>query len=85
MVGDFFTKPLQGAQFRKFRNIILNNNDIDPEINESQDHRSVLGNNNDITRLDKILTHENENPTDEIPTDGWTIVQKRRNKKVDSP
>jgi hypothetical protein len=24
MVGDFFTKPLQGCQFRKFRNIIMN-------------------------------------------------------------
>jgi hypothetical protein len=24
MLGDFFTKPLQGSQFRKFRNAILN-------------------------------------------------------------
>ena len=24
MVGDFFTKPLQGAKFRKFRKIIMN-------------------------------------------------------------
>mmetsp|Transcript_16444 Transcript_16444/g.46750 ORF Transcript_16444/g.46750 Transcript_16444/m.46750 type:complete len:280 (+) Transcript_16444:460-1299(+) len=24
MVGDFFTKPLQGGKFRKFRNLILN-------------------------------------------------------------
>lgn len=24
MVGDFFTKPLQGASFRKFRDIVLN-------------------------------------------------------------
>ena len=24
MVGDFFTKPLTGAKFRKFRNIIMN-------------------------------------------------------------
>jgi Reverse transcriptase (RNA-dependent DNA polymerase) len=58
MVGNFFTKPLQGAQFRKFHNIILNNNDIDPEIDESQDHRSVLGNNNDTTRLGDISTHK---------------------------
>ena len=24
MVGDFFTKPLQGAKFRKFRKIFMN-------------------------------------------------------------
>lgn len=24
MVGDFFTKPLQGSRFRKFRDIVLN-------------------------------------------------------------
>ena len=24
MIGDFFTKPLQGAKFRKFRDAILN-------------------------------------------------------------
>ena len=24
MIGDFFTKPLQGAKFRKFRDIIMN-------------------------------------------------------------
>ena len=23
MIADFFTKPLQGSQFRKFRNLIL--------------------------------------------------------------
>jgi hypothetical protein len=24
MIGDFFTKPLQGAKFRKFRQLVLN-------------------------------------------------------------
>ena len=24
MIGDFFTKPLQGSKFRKFRNIVMN-------------------------------------------------------------
>ena len=24
MVGDFFTKPVQGSKFRKFRDLILN-------------------------------------------------------------
>ena len=42
MVGDFFTKPLQGAQFIKFRNEIMN---VNPAIDDTaglQDCRSVL-------------------------------------------
>jgi len=40
MVADYFTKPLQGALFKKFRDIIMN---IDPVMKSSQDRRSVLG------------------------------------------
>jgi hypothetical protein len=40
MIADFFTKPLQGTLFQKFRNFIMN---CDPLINSPQDHRSVLG------------------------------------------
>jgi hypothetical protein len=40
MIADFFTKPLQGAKFRKFRDIIMN---VDPVTSNHQDHRSVLG------------------------------------------
>jgi hypothetical protein len=43
MIADFFTKPLQGTPFRKFRNLVMNLED-DPVINNSQDHRSVLDN-----------------------------------------
>jgi hypothetical protein len=39
MVADFFTKPLQGSPFQKFRNLIMNN---DPATESLQDHRSVL-------------------------------------------
>ena len=28
MVADFFTKPLQGTSFRKFRNLIMNYDDV---------------------------------------------------------
>ena len=41
MRADFFTKPLQGALFQKFRNDIMN---VDPATVSFQDHRSVLGN-----------------------------------------
>jgi hypothetical protein len=41
MLADFFTKPLQGSIFRKFRDFILNLNS-DPVPTMSRDHRSVL-------------------------------------------
>ena len=42
MVGDFFTKPLQGGLFTKFRDRILNIQP-DPPTVPIEDHRSVLG------------------------------------------
>ncbi len=39
MVADFFTKPLQGSPFLKFRNLIMNH---DPVANSLVDYRSVL-------------------------------------------
>ena len=41
MLRDFFTKPLQGALFTKFRNRILNIQ-TDPSLAPLMDHRSVL-------------------------------------------
>jgi hypothetical protein len=48
MVADFFTKPLQGIQFQKFRNLIMN---IDPSTNSSKDQRSVLQNDDGATQI----------------------------------
>ena len=45
MVGDFFTKPLQGGLFTKFRDHILNTQN-DPSTVPIEDHRSVLGRDN---------------------------------------
>ena len=42
MLGDYFTKPLQGGLFNKFRDRILNIQ-TDPSIVPPKDHRSVLG------------------------------------------
>ena len=39
MVADFFTKPLQGSQFYKLRDQIMN---IDPNNRYHSNHRSVL-------------------------------------------
>jgi hypothetical protein len=43
MLADFFTKPLQGSIFRKFRDFILNVQG-DPDSTTHLDHRSVLRN-----------------------------------------
>ena len=42
MLGDYFTKPLQGGLFTKFRDRILNVQ-ADPSTVPPEDHRSVLG------------------------------------------
>ena len=42
IIGDFFTKPLQGATFQKFRDQIMGISDV-PTVPEPRDHRSVLG------------------------------------------
>ena len=39
MIADFFTKPLQGKQFYKLRDQVMN---IDPSSKYHSDHRSVL-------------------------------------------
>jgi len=41
MLGDFFTKPLQGSTFKRMRNIILNMPNSDKA---NAKHRSVLDN-----------------------------------------
>jgi hypothetical protein len=42
-LADFFTKPLQGSTFQKFRNQILNLSDYSPHVMSTY-HRSVLEN-----------------------------------------
>ena len=37
-----FTKPLQGEQFRRFRNLIMNIPEADSKADHPWDHRSVL-------------------------------------------
>jgi hypothetical protein len=39
MLGDFFTKPLQGSKFKRMRDVIMN---LDPNDKYHSDHRSVL-------------------------------------------
>ena len=41
MLADYFTKPLQGATFHKFRDTIMNCQFVRSDVSPS-DHRSVL-------------------------------------------
>jgi hypothetical protein len=66
MIGDFFTKPLQGAQFYILHDDIMN---VDPGSAYHSAHRSVLSpdshhnddrprdNNNDITSATPAANH----------------------------
>jgi hypothetical protein len=90
MVADFFTKPLQGAAFRKFRDTILNVNERDLkellEMNLSDEHlankvshhRSVLGTNDETNNGDgKRRTDDLNVDHRSEEADGWTMVQRR--------
>ncbi|KAI2496759.1 Reverse transcriptase (RNA-dependent DNA polymerase) [Fragilaria crotonensis] len=74
MVGDFFTKPLQGMQFMKFRDEIMN---VNPTTYDdgSQDCRSVL---NNITV--GMTGHSERTNGDETDT-GWRTVESKQDIK----
>jgi ubiquitin C-terminal hydrolase len=74
MVGDFFTKPLHGMQFIKFRDEIMN---VNPTTYDdgSQDCRSVL---NNIT--DGVTGHSDGTNGDETNT-GWRTVESKQDIK----
>jgi len=87
MIADFFTKPLQGTLFKKFRDMIMN---VAPEPSQVSDHRSVL-------EKVEITEESSKDPVNEISgaksggsevlgrqvEDGWTKVV-RRSKKAHS-
>ena len=66
MVADYFTKPLQGTPFRKFRDDIMN---IDPQLVPAMDHRSVLG-----------MVSSNSNSRN--GTGCWVTVKDKRPRKI---
>jgi hypothetical protein len=82
MLADYFTKPLQGLQFYKLRDLIMN---IDPSSHYHSGHRSVLG----INHPD---AHPIDHPEMAIPvervtrqvsaTDALEVVQRSEADKV---
>jgi hypothetical protein len=72
MIGDFFTKPLQGVQFYKLHDDIMN---VDPRSAYHSAHRSVLSpksphNNNG--------THDNDDDITSTDTPTKDDVSKRK-------
>ena len=87
MLGDFFTKPLQGALFTKFRDVILGYKHID-SLATSSPTPSVEERVGEESRSDGTGNFEpaKENNTD---NDGWvTVTRKTRrqnSKAVSTP
>ena len=72
MVADYFTKPLQGSLFRKFRDLIMN---IDPD--KYQDQGSVL-------EPEKVNADESVPVERESRTEGeWQPVSSRGARRTD--
>jgi hypothetical protein len=65
MIADFFTKPLQGSQFKKFRDQIMNIQEDAPATTSARDHRSVL----------------DQSDSNVHTTDGWTMVHSKKLRK----
>ena len=73
MVADFFSKPLQGSQFIKLRDQIMN---INPSCQDytSKDCRSVLN-----------LVATDEDQTESIVNNSeWTVVESKQIKRLAS-
>jgi hypothetical protein len=92
MLADFFTKPLQGAIFRRLRAKIMN---IDPATDWSQDHRSVLGisqqsesrsvdqhvNKSDPGRFQNVQSAGGNMAKHDMEEAGWNLVDRRRDRQ----
>ena len=62
MLGDFFTKPLQGQQFRRMRDRIMNLDSSNPYHSCHSSHRSVLNNGIkiEVNEANDVNTTKNE-------------------------
>jgi hypothetical protein len=75
MIADFFTKPLQGALFRTFRDFIMN---VAPPAHSLEDHRSVLCKNENLESADLVpLTSLIPAPEPDTSNE-WTVVEKKK-------
>ena len=87
MLADYFTKPLQGAAFRKFRDAIMNYDSARSEAHPS-DHRSVLdpkrANEQSHTHVPRLQQNYEEMPTESVHTKDLIQPQKNENPRPPS-
>jgi hypothetical protein len=82
MLADFFTKPLQGTPFRKFRDEIMN---VDPQTVPAMDRRSVLELEPDVQHSDvSNVAHDRSESTLEgnDPEGMWNVVRGKAPRKT---
>jgi hypothetical protein len=91
MLADFFTKPLEGALFRRFRDVILGYKHVDslsahllPVIEEHSPSEERVGEGNRIAECGTEMTDEQQDVdnVDNIDDDGFTTVRTRRTKQA---
>jgi hypothetical protein len=94
MVADFFTKPLQGPLFRRFRDIIMGiahpsslqpPSSIEPrsvlEMNISGDKNSITKDKHLLPITKEHLEHENKDTKTHEDTDEWIYIPKSKEKR----
>jgi hypothetical protein len=74
---DFYTKPLQGSLFKKFRDQIMNL-DVAPTADSLQDHRSVLEKSVAGRKYNPEVNLRGEQNPEVTPAaaDEWIVVHK---------
>jgi hypothetical protein len=73
MVGDFFTKPLQGSKFTRFRASILGTTEADMNVVQPVCKECVEANDSPVTSMDDKSGS----------TTSWTEVVSKKKKKPD--
>ena len=81
MIADYFTKPLQGTLFRKFRDIIMNVDPL-PTMTSLVDRRSVLESRHNSGRDSTVLIHDSGSLKEMVrQTESvWTVVDHGKGK-----
>ncbi len=92
MLADFFTKPLQGSLFRKFRDVIMGQKHIDSlkeatttpsqERVGQSDMRKIVGNGDDGQKTDQTTQEPMSNMYADIVRKGRNILDKISGLKV---
>ena len=76
ILGNYFTKPLQGALYQNFLNLIMNHTDLndDPMTVESQNHSSVFGQQQSQSNDHANAQSHYEDDVMDVGDNGWAML-----------